>query len=110
MFDTDKYNVIGIKKIGLDNYIGLFVTSIEDNYPWLGYFLIEKKYRKKITTIVLAHYLINILHKDKMIQIGQFDKSGYSKLIKSFPKSLGISILKEEVGTRVEKIINKDIT
>ena len=107
MFDTDDYTVIGIRHTGSDEYVGMSVSSIEDEYPWLGYFYIKKEYRKKMYTIVLVHCLINILYKNKTIQIGHINRIGFAKRIRSLTGILEVSIFNNDVGTRVENIINR---
>ncbi len=107
MFDSGEYQIIGIRVSGSEEYIGLFVSNERDNIPWLGYFSILKKYRKRLVTIVLAHYMINILYQTKSIQLGHFDTTGFGKHIKSLQRMLGVSVLVPNTGKRIAKIINR---
>ncbi len=107
MFDSKEYHIIGIRVAGSEKYIGLFVSNERDGDPWLGYFSILKEYRKRLATIVLAHYMMNTLYSGKTIQIGHFDRTGFAKHVKSFEKILGMSILIPETGQRLAKIINR---
>ncbi len=109
MFDSGEYSVVGIRNTGSDQYLGMFVSNDRDDSCWLGYFSILKEYRKKRITVLLAHYLFNILYKDKVVQIGHFDRTGFAKHIKSLQKSLGISIFLPSTAERIAKLMNRGI-
>ncbi len=105
VLSDDRYTNIGLKKDG--KLIGVSISNEKDGGPWLGHLAILKEYRKTKASIVLIHYIMNILYKDKTVMMGNDKLKTYHKFVRVMPKILDFVIMKPEVSKRFANIIDK---
>lgn len=104
-FDKPDYYVLGISEN--DTLVGACMCNESNDVPWVGHLSILRSHRKTKAFIVFLHYIINILFKDKVIEVGNANIHLYKKMIQTRNRNPDIAMFKPEIGSRVAKIINK---
>ncbi len=102
---------IGHKAFGLykDNKIvGAVICNDTDQMPWIGHLNILENYRKTKATIVLMHFILNILYKDRIVFTGQEMLEGFEKHVMVLKPYVKMCTFKPESAARFANIINKE--
>ena len=101
-----RHVIIGLEKDGI--LVGAAMCNDSGNIPWIGHLNILKKYRYSKAVLVLMHYIINILFKDKNVSVGKENVELFEKNLLPETTLLQIRIFNPDLGIRLQKLIDKD--
>ena len=105
VFRGTAYSNIGLKKDG--KLIGVSISNEKDGGPWIGHLTVLEEYRKTKASIVLIHFVINILYNGEPIMMGMDKLKTYRKFVRIMPKVLDFVVMKPDIYTRLARIIDK---
>lgn len=104
-FDNPTYYILGLAKDG--KLIGASMCNENNDVPWLGHLTILNEYRNSKAFIVFLHYILNILFKDKKVEMGNERTILYHNMIERQGLNPDIVVVKKNIGLRLQNIINK---
>lgn len=104
-FKVNLYYAVGLKKG--DELIGVCLCNDTDDMPWLGNLVIKEEYRKTKAFIVLAHFLLNMMFKDRSVSTGTEVSKDFEKLLIPPSKQIKVRVFDPRAGERLQKIIDK---
>lgn len=107
-FKTNLYYAVGLKKG--DELVAVCLCNDSDDMPWIGNLVIEEEYRMTKAVVVLMHFLLNMMFKDRNVSTGMKNIQQFEKHLMPPSNQLKFRVFDPRSAERFKVIIDKAIT
>ena len=101
-----KHVIIGLEKDGV--LVGAAMCNDDSDIPWIGHLNILKEYRGTKAVVVLMHFILNILFKDKNVSVAKANVKQFKKHLMPDTSLLKIRLFHPKSKERFQIIIDRD--
>lgn len=99
--NNDRNIAVGVRKDG--KLVAGALLNDKDDVPWIGCLNVSKKYRRTRVIVVLMHFILNILYKDKIVKLDSDSTKDYGKRVVYMGREINMSAFTKQACKDFEK-------